>query len=154
MRGRGYGLAARPAVRVGVLVAACVLPASCAAPVVVATGGLSVLQFGTSAFINGELQAAIPKPLPAVYDAADAAIRQLQFKPGAARLGDLNGYVYAAQSQGRRIEVVMEQKSPIVTKVSIRVGFFGDQPLSRLILATMQSKLNPGSEQPVSTYSD
>jgi hypothetical protein len=127
------------------LVAAGALPVSCAAPVVVATGGLSVLQAGTAAFINGELEAAIPKPLPVVYDAADQAIRQLQFTISAAKLGEVNGYIYATQVQGRRIEITCEEKTPVVTKVSIRVGVFGDQPLARLILATLQSKLSPGA---------
>lgn len=118
------------------------LLSSCAAPIVV-TAGASVLQAGSSAFINGELEAAIPKPLPEVYDAADAALRELQFPMGHAKLGDYNGYLYASETQRRRIEITVEKKSPVVTKVNIRVGVFGDQSVSRLILATLQSKLMP-----------
>jgi hypothetical protein len=114
-----------------------------------------VVQAGASAFINGELVAAIPKPLPMVYDATDQAIRQLEFTISAAQLGEVNGYIYAKQIQGRRIEITCQKKTPVVTEVSIRVGVFGDQPLARLILATMQSKLSPGvptTEQSASVF--
>src|SRR6266849_5726315 len=96
-------------IRGGCLLAMSLPLASCAAPVVVASGGFSVLQAGTSAFINGQLEAAIPKPLPEVYDSADAALRELQFTLGAAKLDAFNGYVYAKEAQRRRIEIVMEK---------------------------------------------
>ncbi len=117
--------------------------ASCADPIIVVTAGTSVLQAGSSAFVNGEMVAAIPKPLTTVYDAADSALRELQFNMGQQKLGDFNGYLYATETQRRRIEITLEKKSPVVTKVNIRVGFFGDQAMSRLIMGTLQSKLNP-----------
>jgi hypothetical protein len=133
--------------RASVALALCAGLASCAAPVVVATSGFSVLQAGTSAFISGELEAAIPKPIAEVFEAADASLRELQFTLGAAKLDEYNGYLYARETQRRRIEITMEKKSPVVTKLNIRIGVFGDQAVSRLILATIQSKLAPGTEK-------
>jgi len=127
--------------------------AACADPIIVVTAGTSVLQAGSSAFVNGEMVAAIPKPLPTVYDAADSALRELQFTIRQQKLGDLNGYLYAAETQRRRIEITLEKKSPVVTKVNIRVGFFGDQAMSRLIMGTLQSKLNP-TQKPQPTPED
>lgn len=137
----------RAVVRKALLCGVLLLPVSCTAPIIIVTAGASVLQAGSSAFINGELEAAIPKPLPTVYDAADAALRELQFTMGQAKLGDYNGYIYAGETQKRRIEITVEKKSPVVTKVNIRVGLFGDQAISRLILATLQSKLAPKGEK-------
>lgn len=140
---------ARKSLCIALTLAACALLPSCAAPVVVMSGGFSVLQAGTSAFISGELEATIPKPLPEVYEAADAALRELQFTLGAAKLGEFNGYIYARETQRRRIEVNMEKKSPVVTKLNIRIGVFGDQSESRLILATIQSKLAPNAKSDI-----
>jgi len=126
-----------------------VLPASCTAPIVVVTAGTSVLQAGSSAYINGQLESAIPKPIAVVFDAADASLRQLQFTMGQQALGEFNAYLYALETQRRRISITIEKKSPAVCKVNIRVGVFGDQAISRLILATLQSKLNaPGAPPP------
>ncbi len=102
-----------------------------------------MLQAGSTAFINGELESAVVKPMQEVFDAADAALRELQFKMGICKLGEINGYLYAYETQHRRIEINISKRSPAVTKVNIRVGVFGDQSISRLIMETMQNKLNP-----------
>ena len=121
----------------------CSAVASCAAPVVIATTGFGALQTGTEAFIRGELEAALATPLPEVYEAAQTAIKELEFTPRAAKLGDYNGYVYARETQGRKVDIDLEKKSPRVTKVNIRVGIFGDQAIARLILGSIQKQLSP-----------
>lgn len=127
---------------------------SCTAPVMLVTAGTSMLQAGSSAFINGELESALVKPMREVYDAADAALRELQFTMGAGKLGEVNGYLFAYETQHRRIEINVSKRSPAVTKVNIRVGVFGDQSISRLIMETMQTKLNPRPQVQPSAATD
>jgi hypothetical protein len=126
------------------MAAACAVAlAGCAAPALIATAGFGALQTGTEAFIRGELESAVANPLAEVYAAGDAAVRELEFKITNSKLGKENGYIRAKETQGRKIVVDVEMKSPTVTKINIRVGLFGDQAISRLILSHIQEKLSP-----------
>ncbi len=119
----------------------------CAAPVVVVTAGVSALQVGTAAFINGEIEAAFAKPMPEMFVASEGALNDLKFPIRRSKLDEYNAYVYSNETQRRRIEIDLEKKSDTVTKINIRVGFFGDQAMSRLILATIQARLGSLSSQ-------
>ena len=113
----------------------------CAAPAVIATAGFGAIQTGTEAFIRGELEAAVAHPLDEVFAASEAALYELQFPLKSSKLNQFNGYINARESQGRGVDVDLEKKSPIVTKINVRVGLFGDQAISRLILSTIQARL-------------
>ncbi len=117
--------------------------ASCAAPVVIASAGFGALQTGTEAFIRGELEAAVVHPMEHVFQAAQDAMTALNFPSRGAKMGEANAYVLAKEVQGRKIDINLQMKSKNVTKINIRVGVFGDQAVSRLILAEIQEKLGP-----------
>lgn len=119
------------------------IPGACAAPAIVVTAGLGALQTGTDAFIRGELESTVPHTMAEVFEATQAALLELEFPIRRADIGDKNAYVVSAEAQGRKIDVSLELKSPIVTKVNIRVGVFGDRTMSQLILLTIQSRLDP-----------
>lgn len=112
-------------------------------PALIATAGFGALQTGTEAFIRGELEAAVANPIAEVFAAGEAAVLELQFKVTNSKLGEFNGYIRARESQGRKIVIDVEKKSPVVTKINVRVGLFGDQAISRLILSHIQEKLEP-----------
>lgn len=113
----------------------------------IASAGVSALQVGTAAFINGELEAAFARPLPEMFTASQEALDDLKFPLVTSRLGEFNAYVYSKEVQRRRIEITLAKKSDMVTKINIRVGVFGDQSISRLILETIQSRLGPSRLQ-------
>jgi len=123
--------------------AAAVAGGGCATPVIIATAGLGALQTGTEAFIRGELEAAVANPMEEVFAAAEAALKELEFPVSGSKLGKHNGYVRAKETQNRKISIDIEMKSPLVTKLNIRVGLFGDSAVSRLILSHIQEKLGP-----------
>lgn len=114
---------------------------ACAAPAIVMTASLGALQTGTEAFIRGELESTVAHPMQEVFRATQAALLELEFPIRRADIGDANAYVVSAEAQGRKINVSLELKSPLVTKLNIRVGVFGDQTVSRLILAAIQAQL-------------
>jgi hypothetical protein len=116
------------------------LAGSCAAPVVVASAAAPALQAGTAAFINGELEAAEIAPIETVYEASLSALKDLQFQIFYERPGDRTAYIFAHESAGVKITVFLEHKSPVVTKINIRIGVFGDQAISRLILGEIQAR--------------
>lgn len=118
-------------------------PSACTTSAIIATAGFGALQTGTEAFIRGELEAAVAHSLPIVFKAAQDALKELEFPLRVAKLGEHNGYVLSRETQGRKIDISLEMKSPQATKINIRVGVFGDQAISRLILAHIQGKLEP-----------
>jgi len=126
-----------------IVVLIALMPGACAAPAIVVTAGLGALQTGTDAFIRGELESTVPQTMTHVFQATQEALLELEFPIRRADIGDKNAYVVSAEAQGRKIDVSLELKSPMVTKLNIRVGFFGDQTVSQLILLTIQRKLDP-----------
>jgi hypothetical protein len=119
--------------------AAGALSASCT-PVMVASAGVSALQYGTAAFVNGELEAAHVADLETVYQAALDTVRDLKFREEFVRVTDRTGYIHVRELTGRRIKIFLEARSSIVTKINIRVGVFGDQAISRLLLGEIQAR--------------
>jgi hypothetical protein len=127
----------------GLLIAVALALSGCAAPALIATAGFGALQTGTEAFIRGELEAAVANPMAEVFAAGEAAVIELGFKITSSKLGQVNGYIRTRETQARKIVIDVEMKSPMVTKINIRVGVFGDQAISRLILQHIQEKLGP-----------
>jgi hypothetical protein len=112
----------------------------CAAPVVIASAGTSALQAGTSAYINGELDSAQIAPMATVYAAALDALSDLQFPLSSSRMISSRAGINAQEVNGRSIRIELTAKSPVVTKINIRVGLVGDQAVSRLLLAEIQAR--------------
>lgn len=117
--------------------------ATAVATPVLATAGVSVAQAGYAAFVRGELEVAMRVPLAAAFAATHAALDNLQFTVQRASLDTARGELRAREASGRRLSIVLERKTPVVTKINIRVGTFGDQAMSRLILAYIHNQLAP-----------
>ncbi|MBL9031416.1 MAG: DUF3568 family protein [Phycisphaerae bacterium] len=117
--------------------------AACATPVVVATASVSALQAGTAAYIDGQLQAAHAANLDEAFAAAQAALAELRFTITSAKLRSNSALIVATESDGHSLGVTLTRRTPGVTKVAIRVGLFGDQAVSRLILSHYQMHLPP-----------
>jgi hypothetical protein len=134
-RGRRRGVLA------GLAAAAC--SGGCAAPIV-ATAGLSVAQFGASSYLNGKLDAARRVPIEAAFKATRDAMTPMAFEITEERgPSDDNDLAYLATKErdGTAITVRLTRVSNAVCKIEIRVGVFGDQTLSRLILANIDQQL-------------
>jgi hypothetical protein len=111
-------------------------------PLFAASAGLSAVQAGTSAYIGGELESSEVVEMNTLFQIVqEVMVEELGFEITRARTGDNLAYIQTRETQGRRIRITLERKSPIVTKFNIRVGLFGDQSMSRLILGAIQSRL-------------
>ena len=113
----------------------------CGAPIVIASAGLGALQTGTTAFIRGELESADNYPLEIMHQAARRAINDLQMPIVSERIGRDSGSIIARETEGRAVKIFLERKSPIVTKLNIRVGVWGDQAVSRLVQQSILERL-------------
>jgi hypothetical protein len=111
------------------------------APAMMATAGLTAVQAGTTAYVGGVLESAEKGTLAQAYLDALDAVEELRFELVRTTLDEHYALVMAREAGGRRIRIQLQRKSPIVTKVRIRVGFLGDQAMSRLVLAQIRQEL-------------
>ena len=121
---------------------------SCAAPVVM-TAGVTAAQAGTMAFANGDLETAQRVPLGAAFAAAHRALDRLALPIEKETLYPEVAFLTATLGDGRRIKIVLERESPVLTKFTLRVGAFGDQPISRVVMTQIQEEMAPEWGPPV-----
>lgn len=114
--------------------------AGCAAPITIVSAGLGVAQAGTAAFTEGKLSTAWEATLCETHDAARAALQSLEYGNIQGELHERNAWVNGREMEGRLIEITLVSSSANVTSIRIRVGFWGDQPISRIILDQMREE--------------
>lgn len=112
-----------------------------APPVMLASAGLSVAQESATAYTRGQLSTAYPAPLPAVWLAALDAVEELEFDVRRTGLEESQGFITIRDTSERTTTIQFHARSPKVTKVRIRVGFWGDPALSRLIVGRISKRL-------------
>lgn len=106
--------------------------------IVVAAGAAGA---GTVAYIRGELNASVGHPLDAVDRAANRAAEQLRFAKINESADAFVRVITLRTAEDKKIEVKLTRTSDSLTQVRIRVGVFGDEPLSRALLEKIQSNL-------------
>lgn len=131
-------------VRLAGVLLACVTAAlwGCLTPFdLAANAGLGVAQAGTSSFIQGTLTAAFGEPMVKIADASRRALVRLGYEITREDSGTFYMVIQGDQSDGSDIVVKLRESSPTVTGLSIRVGLWGDNAVSRLILAEIEKEL-------------
>ena len=122
-----------------ILCLACSL-VGCAAPLVVsASAGL--LQEGASAYVNGQLQTAHKTPLDQSQEAMRRTLRELHLPILVDRTGDISGYLASKETDGDEISIRLEKVSCVATMIKVRIGLFGDQATSRLLIQEWERQL-------------
>jgi hypothetical protein len=129
---------AMPHIAVALCLAA--LP-GCTAPVLLATAGVSAVEATAGAYVNGRFVVAERATLDAVHTATVDALRDLQFEITRQDMDDDEIEVVARTLDHSTVTVIIERKTQIVTKISVRVGALGDQSLSQLIMSNIQQRL-------------
>lgn len=120
--------------------------ASCLGPEVVVTASVAAAEAGSSSFIRGELVQSHKAPLEQIAEAGRRAIRSLELRAGTDRAGDSSIFLMAHERGGREIAIRFEEVSPVVTRVKIRIGIWGEQSLSRLVMTEIESQLEAPSD--------
>ena len=93
---------------------------------------------GTVVYVNGQLKAADDVSLDRAWNASLAAMDSLQFKVTKQQRDALAGNIVARGADDRKVEIWLKKQTDKVTEVRIRVGFFGDETLSRTIHSEIQ----------------
>lgn len=144
---------------VGVVIAAA---GGCAPPMLLASAGFQALSNGTAVYVNGELEVAYQVPFGRVWEAMQIAMAEMQFKIVDARIRtETKALLFAEEVTGRSTTISVTARTPVVTKVTIRVGLIGDQSISRLVMdrleakmAEMEAELGPAIPAPMPPPSD
>ncbi len=106
-----------------------------------AVGGGVAAGAGTVAYIKGELKATEEANIDRAWQATEQAIDQLRFLVINKVHDAVSGEIEARTADNEKIHISLKRKTENLTDISIRVGLFGDEALSRLILDKIQQNL-------------
>ncbi len=105
-------------------------------------GSGAVAGVGMVAYTRGELTAAEEADLDRVWAAAQGAMDDLDFVIESRLTTAGSAKLIARGAGSRRVTVTVERRAGNLTNISVRVGYFGDEPLSRLILQKIRRRLD------------
>ena len=88
---------------------------------------------GTAAYVTGQLEDYRPESLDDVRNATVQAMNDLEFSVTSTEKDALSSTVVARDARDRRIRVRLNRTEQDTTKITIRVGTFGDEEASRTI---------------------
>ena len=120
------------------LLALTLLTTGCVAVVVGAAAGAGAAGY---AYVSGELKSTESATLAETYKASLAAMKDLEFPVISQTKDALEAQVTARNSSDKKIVVKLTKASGTATEVRIRVGTFGDESISRLILEKIKKHL-------------
>lgn len=111
------------------------LSTGCVAVVAGAGAGAAV------AYVRGDLDATVNASMEKAVKAANAALADLKFAKVSENKDALQATLVARTAADKRVEIRVEKIGDSVAKVKIRVGVFGDEPLSLAILEKLKANL-------------
>lgn len=118
-----------------------------AAAVIAMTSGCIALAVGaaagvgTYAYVEGIMKTTVEASLDRTWDAANKSVEQLQFSVKSSSKDALQAKLVARESDKTDVKIYLERKGDNLTEVSVRVGVFGDEAQSRLILDKIKQNL-------------
>jgi hypothetical protein len=110
------------------------LPLASTGCVFLAIGGAAAAGAGTVAYLKGELTSTEDVSLESAYFAFGKALSDLEYPITDQAKNSHSAYVKALSAADKSIKVNLEKVAHDVTKVDIRVGVFGNEDISRLLL--------------------
>lgn len=95
----------------------------------------------TVSWVRGSLDVVLDNPLDRVGTASTNAVKNMKFSNVESKVDVVSGQITARTAQDTKIEILLTKVGEKTTQVSIRVGVFGDEALSRLILDEIKKNL-------------
>ncbi|UJS18034.1 MAG: DUF3568 domain-containing protein [Candidatus Jettenia sp.] len=96
---------------------------------------------GTAAYTLGELRSMEQVSLDRTWQAAQKAVEDLEYTVTSREKDALAANLIARGAGDKKIEINLRKVSEEMTEVKIRVGTFGDESLSRLVLKRIKKNL-------------
>jgi len=101
---------------------------------------------GTVAYVRGDLEAVEPRNLADVYEATEKALDELELRVTKKSKDALQGTIIARDSGDKKIKIALRATEQGLTKLSIRVGWFGSESKSRLIYQKIHDNLETAGD--------
>lgn len=127
--------------RLGLAVAVALVGLSQTGCVLLVAGGAAAAGAGTYAYVQGELKATESAPLDRVWAATQAAVTELELPITSRHKDALGARLLARTSSDKKVEINLKKVTDTTTEIRIRVGTWGDETLSRLILDKIKKRL-------------
>ena len=96
---------------------------------------------GTYAYVKGELKVNESASLDRCWSASQGAMKDLQFTVTTQNKDALSGQLIAHTAMDKKIEIYLKKVSDNLTEVRVRVGTFGDEDMSRVIIQKIEKRL-------------
>ena len=93
------------------------------------------------AWVRDALQTTVDSSLADTVKATSKALKNLQFAAIATKSDAISGIVTAKTARDEKIEITITSVTPTQTRLDIRVGSFGDKPVSQRILSEIVQEL-------------
>ena len=104
-------------------------------------GGGVAAGIGGYAYVRGELKVTENASLDLVWDAALAAMKELEFPVTSQKKDSLTAELIARTARDKKVHLALKGLSDNSTELKIRVGAFGDEALSLTIQERIKKKL-------------
>ena len=109
--------------------------------ILVAAGAGAAAGVGTYAYVRGELESTLDAPLDRTWRATQTAMKDLKFAVTKEQKDALQAELTARTAADKKVLVKLLKLTNNTTEVRVRVGTFGDESLSRLILEKIKANL-------------
>jgi hypothetical protein len=109
--------------------------------VLLAVGAGAAAGAGTVAYLKGELQTTYAASLDQTWEAAQGALKDLNYRIISRQKDDPEGEIEAKRIGEDTVKIHLMISGPGTTLVKIRVGMFGDEKESRAINSKIASRL-------------
>ena len=109
--------------------------------ILVAAGAGAAAGVGTYAYVRGELKSTLDAPLDRTWRATQTAVKDLKFAVIKEQKDALQAELTARTAADKKVLVKLVKLTNNTTEVRVRVGTFGDESLSRLILEKIKANL-------------
>jgi len=96
---------------------------------------------GTVAYARGDLVVTEAATLEDVYNAAMKTIKAMDLKLVSEKKDALSGEITSTDVEEKKIQIKLAALTSETTKISIRIGSFGDEDKSRVILESIRKNL-------------
>ncbi len=96
-----------------------------------------------TAYVMGSLDGTVPGTPEKVVEASESVLKDKEVHIVSKDATGLDGTIIAKTALEKRIEVTVKRQDEKTSTISIRVGTFGDQALSRELFEKIKARLQP-----------
>ena len=111
------------------------------APAYVMTAGLTAAEGGAAMWISGELVGSFNEMYPDMVWACERMAKRLDLKFRVRRLDPTTYFLYLQDDNGVSLDLRVNRRTSRLCQITVRVGVWGNKPLSTLVLNTIEYEL-------------